>query len=460
MKFLDSLLKRKPDVARMKARRDIPRLLKTLQDPSYSYSARKALEELRPQEAVEPLIGLLSRQDLGWKRAAILELLGALGDARAFQPLVATLEDPEWGGTAAKALGQLGDRRAIEPLLRALGTENRNRELRDGAAEALASLEELRAIQPLVQGLSVRLSHHKPDAIYKALKHLAEKAPDQVLFALTHAIESEQEWWRWAAAEALVYLGEKASDALLNAVGNRDASVQRIAVEELLRRKDPRLRARMEVVLSEGPPDEYLLSVYQKLGGDLLVPLSVAAKRSTYGRLVAARLLGNCGTRGLPLLVNLLKDEDRDIRNTAIESLINRGYIQEVIPALLDSRTSSFVQETLLRAKHTAASSLVFPFLIDRESPARREAASILCENTAAGRLGSLDRTRLTDAMLEALSEDDEHMRYMAAETLGWLGDPRAIPYLEAFLADQRNSNNLSLMGRGTKALERLRKVA
>lgn len=459
MKLLDSLLRRKPDVAKLKARRDVSGLLEALKLPEFSLPAAAALEELKPREAVEPLLVLSSHPELAWVRVRILRLLGSIGDARGYEVLVAALRDgsvDSESSEAAQALGRLGDPRAIEPLLHALGNAGENTRLMDGVAEALAAFGEPQAIEPLVQAL--RAYRFRSDrAIVDALVRLAEKAPERVVTALSQALESETEHWRWAAAEALGRLGDRAADILLAAVGSGDGSVRRIAVKALRERKDPRLRDRIEAILSKGALDESLLSDYQELGGDPFGPLTAAAQRTGYARLVAARRLGKCGSRAIPWLVGLLGVDDLDTRNAAADSLLGQGRIAELVPALLDDRTAFHVQEALLQAKHPAAPALVFPLFVDRASPARRSAAAILCENAAAGHLGDLGKEQLRDAMIEALGDSDTLVRSMAAETLGWLRDSRALPHLEAFLADERNASAPGLKNRGEKAVGRIR---
>lgn len=55
-------------------------------------------------------------------RQAAASALGEIGDARAVEPLIQTLEDRDSlvAGKAAQALGRIGDARAVEPLIQAL----------------------------------------------------------------------------------------------------------------------------------------------------------------------------------------------------------------------------------------------------------------------------------------------------------------------------------------------------
>ena len=65
--------------------------------------------------------------------------LGMLRDARAVEPLITVLADPErMSVAAAYALGRLGDARALDPLIAAL--RDGSEDVREAAADALGNL--------------------------------------------------------------------------------------------------------------------------------------------------------------------------------------------------------------------------------------------------------------------------------------------------------------------------------
>jgi HEAT repeat protein len=72
------------------------------------------------------------------ERVIAAETLGDMGDARAVEPLIKALDDPDtevrW--VAAKSLGMLGDPRAVPALIRALSSDDKW--LRCGGATASA----------------------------------------------------------------------------------------------------------------------------------------------------------------------------------------------------------------------------------------------------------------------------------------------------------------------------------
>jgi len=121
MGILDKLFSSgKPDVEKLKARRDTAGLIAALShdDENVRGNAAEALANIKVAEAVEPLIRLL--RDPEWPvRALAARALGSLLDARAREPLAAALEDEHERvkAAAAFALGRFGDARAVKQLI-------------------------------------------------------------------------------------------------------------------------------------------------------------------------------------------------------------------------------------------------------------------------------------------------------------------------------------------------------
>jgi HEAT repeat protein len=136
-------------------------------------------------------------------RQEATEALGKLGDARAVEPLIACLKDPQWSyrGLAASALGELGDARAVEPLLACLNEPNKA--IREGALESLGKLGDARAVGPLIACL-------KDYAISdKAARALLKLGDERAIPALVSALD---EWgYSSPVVDALTKLGFRPS---------------------------------------------------------------------------------------------------------------------------------------------------------------------------------------------------------------------------------------------------------
>jgi HEAT repeat protein len=89
-------------------------LIATLSDKSIRWGAVLALSKIG-SAVVEPLLATLSNEGSRW---GAVVALGKVGDARAVEPLIATLSygDYDVQRSAVIALGEIGDARAVEPL--------------------------------------------------------------------------------------------------------------------------------------------------------------------------------------------------------------------------------------------------------------------------------------------------------------------------------------------------------
>jgi len=125
----------KPDVAKLRAARNVKGLIKALgyqKDFNVREEAAIALGQLGDRAAVEPLIAALQDKTI---TTTVAEVLGRLGDARAVEPILATQKESL---KRAVILGQLGDPRAIYPLTMALRDKDGN--VRMSAARALGKI--------------------------------------------------------------------------------------------------------------------------------------------------------------------------------------------------------------------------------------------------------------------------------------------------------------------------------
>ncbi len=130
-----------PDIANLKEKKDIPRLINALKhtDLRIQWQAAEALVTFGP-EHLDPLLGALARKNKDI-RLGIIEVLGEIGDSRAIDPLLGVLQDTnnEIRLQAALAVGQIGDQRAVEPLQSLL--RDSDKYVRYGASLALRKLQ-------------------------------------------------------------------------------------------------------------------------------------------------------------------------------------------------------------------------------------------------------------------------------------------------------------------------------
>ena len=77
----------KPDIAALKTRRSVGRLISALKCEGLRRDAVDALGEVGDERAVQPLLGLLRDPDM-WIRCAAARALGRLRPPSAVQPLI------------------------------------------------------------------------------------------------------------------------------------------------------------------------------------------------------------------------------------------------------------------------------------------------------------------------------------------------------------------------------------
>ncbi len=162
-----------------------------------------------------------------------------------------------------------------------------------------------------------------------------------------------------------------------------------------------------------------------------LVPLIGALKDADVRvRRAAAKAVSHINDpRAVEPLLAALKDPDRIVRGNAAEGLWGAG--QRAVEALtpLVNDPDAWVRCQALRALvHLKAFEPVLHALDDRDSDVRQ---------LAAGSLGYLGNRRAVGPLLRVLKADQVLVRAAAAESLGRLGDPRAVRPLVAALADE-----------------------
>jgi HEAT repeat protein len=185
-------------------------LIDQLDDPSENarYDAIEALGRQRAVVAVGPLLKVLgSKTATGSDKMAASYALGAIGDRRAVEPLIAALEMDMRQRTGIlmaiiPALGMLKDVRAVPLLLKALNNREDDWLARNVAARALGSIGSTEAVPSLIR--AAWLPDTRADAI-GALGAIRDPRSIEVLISALQA-EEEPEVIE-TAASGLVTLG-------------------------------------------------------------------------------------------------------------------------------------------------------------------------------------------------------------------------------------------------------------
>jgi len=199
----------KPDVNKLKMNNDIDGLITALRykkDYFVRKTAADALGQIGNTRAVESLINTLNDEDYRVQHAAAFAL-GKIGDVRAIDPLITTLSDKDENMriSAADALGQIGDNRAVDPLITALKFD-KGWLVRKNAALSLGRIGDVRAIDPLLIAFNndeeiVRTSAATALGMFKS-----ERAVDPLLELLINGDKNISNKQRKVAAQSLIYM--------------------------------------------------------------------------------------------------------------------------------------------------------------------------------------------------------------------------------------------------------------
>lgn len=138
----------------LQERRTAPALLQALGstgDEEFAWEAAKALALIAEPQTIDPLLVLAQSHGTNWMRQAAVYALGYVGDSRIVAGLCSVLaddrEDHHVRAHAAEALGNIADVRAFDTLVASL--EDPAAEVRFSAVFALGQLGDVRALGPL-----------------------------------------------------------------------------------------------------------------------------------------------------------------------------------------------------------------------------------------------------------------------------------------------------------------------
>ncbi|HEX6780276.1 MAG TPA: HEAT repeat domain-containing protein [Ktedonobacterales bacterium] len=304
---------------------------------------------------VDQLIAALKAGTMG-ERIRAAKALGALGDARAVDPLLEAFqeveeqeedEDEEADGRElrmeiAEALGKIGDQRAFEPLFRFLERElplkySNELTLCAWVIDAVGMLRDERAIPLLIEALE-----HADVDVRKAARSALAEIGEPAVEPLNKVLLTEGKQYRWFAADALYRIGDqRAAEPFRQALQDRsDNEYVRAEAAKALGKLGG---AGVLALLVRRLHDKRELETVRRaaasglgLLGDrrAFEPLLQALKEGTAGMRwdVAAALGDLSDPRGVEPLIALLKDSYMQVRWEAAKALGKLGDKRALAP--------------------------------------------------------------------------------------------------------------------------------
>lgn len=368
--------------------RGLSPLISLLRDrqPEIRAAATLSLRQLGDSRAIDPLLRALEDRDhnVRWQAAGALTALGwrpsnntefilrsvAIGQheeaaahgSRAVEVLVQALEDmtSPRRHAAAAALGKTGDARAVKPLERALKDEDSH--VRVAAVEGLSQLGNLQSATALLVVLK-DLDHHVRAAAVEALGRMGDM---RVVDAIANFLLYDSSWdVRKLSVEALGRMKEdRATQLLWQALKDPDHDVRQTAAHALGQIPDPRSIAPLVLALKDensSVRQEAKASLRQidrqweiSAGAEsVIAELEAATNDKDYWVAQSAAdtlaKINDMRQRALEtasftdpnkqkvemvvnILVDSLRDFDRDIRQCAVEALGRIGDARGIAP--------------------------------------------------------------------------------------------------------------------------------
>ncbi|HID99598.1 MAG TPA: hypothetical protein EYP59_04825, partial [Thiotrichaceae bacterium] len=271
---------------------------------------REVLSDLDDPKLVEILIPLL-KDGNSIVLSHVAWLLGRLGDAKAVGSLIPLLEDEnsKVRASVAQALGRLGDAKVVDSLIALL--EDKNSEVRASVSQALGRLGDAETVDSLIPLLKDKNSHVR-ESVAQALGSLGDVKVVDSLIALLKDYNFRV---RYKTAQALVNLGSpKALRPLV------------LATHKSIETPHNPFSARLDA--------NFLNLLIQKFDYSLLIELLKDENADV--RNYAAKALGYLGdSKTVDALIALLKDENIKVRNSATKALGNLGDSKAIEPLIL-----------------------------------------------------------------------------------------------------------------------------
>ncbi len=387
----------------LKDKRATEVLIPFLQDKraALALAAIDALGQVGDSTAVDALVAVVQKE-VPVLRLAAIDALGQIGDSTAVAVLCSQTQSDRsqvrW--VSAVALGRIGAPQAIGPLANLLGDE----EMRQTVLFALAQLDKNWRTRPEIEMAVGRfrrdlmqddvLGDDRTIVRFRALEGLNAVVPNWR--EKDWAEEVVMHWCRWMTVGndkerqvAARFLGDlkdqRAVQALLGAIEDRNRDVRRQAIQSLGKMRDKRAAGVLRRVV---------------VGED------------RYVRAAAARALGALrDTSAVDMLVSVV-DREMHLQGRSGDELM--GAIARALGALNDRRGI----DTLIR-------------LLDHPG--------IQVRSSAIHSLGQIGDLRSADALAQALNDSSVFVRWSAAWTLVTLRDARVVPVLVEMLGKGAN---------------------
>lgn len=219
---------------------------------------------------------------------------------------------------------------------------------------------------------------------------------------------------------------------LINQLNHEDASLRRLAAEELAKADERAIYPLIKALRDESPgvqdaAIQSLISIGGEVTAYMVTPL--LRDENPLIRNSAFIILRSLGQRSITFLYSLLRDKDEDIRKFALDLLgeIKEGVLSEKIISLLKDSNPN-VRASAAKTLGIIGQKECLPYLIEALDDEEWVAFSAI---ESLGRIG--DETALHE-LSRILSSGSESLRFIAIDAIGRIGTDAAKSILKEYL--------------------------
>ena len=399
----------------------IDALMKILKRPELRWDAIQALTNIRSEQVVELLIGLLDDPDIEVQRKAV-DALKEIGDNRAIDALVKLINRPNLRYKAIRALTNFNIQRVVDSLLVLL--DDPDIEMQRKIVDTLGEIGNNQAIDPLVKRLN------RPELRREAIQALTNFRAEQVVEPLIGLLDDPDIEVQCKAVDALGKIGgNQAIDALVKTLDRPE--LRREAIQTLTN-----IRTKQVVETLIGLLDDPDIEVQRKavdalgkIGDNRSIDALVKTLDRPELRWDAIQALTNIRSEQVvEPLIGLLDDPDIEVQRKAVDAL-GRIRNNRAIEALLEIVNRPEIRREIIQALRRNKAKRVVGCLVGL-----LDRPDIEVQRKAIDVLGEIGNVRAIDALFKLLERP--LLRQKAIQALGKTKDSHIITSLVGLLDD------------------------
>jgi HEAT repeat protein len=237
-------------------------------DANIQWNLLKALNAIG-EPAIEPLLQMLESKK-AVERSNAARTFGLMSDNKALEPLIRLLvSDTDSGsrGNVAEALGKIGDEKATDALIESLNDTEAF--VRRESAKALGKLKDEKAVEPLIKLLKDPVYKVRADAA-TALKEIGD---DRAVAPMIEVLDSHGGGWYWSADffikdAILKFKNRRTVELLIAAFGSDNIDIKQPAAETVAKMGNIALKPLVQALEDENIEVRYYAAKSLGLKGD------------------------------------------------------------------------------------------------------------------------------------------------------------------------------------------------